>query len=159
MKKYIKRFEPIDFISWESYSFNVTLWDAALYGTQGCGPNVLAMCLGKSPLHYKRKYLKSGLFHSNPAHMNEEWLVSQLESKYNTIEIAESDLLPSEANQVKNSITRYHLLLSVSRFNQKECSYSLIHNNLIFHNSQITPLDRFEFLHRPVESLHILKKK
>lgn len=135
--------KKIDFSKLEKPKVNLTFFPPYYCTLTGCGPCAAALLTGVNPE-------KIHLLNKKRHHFPERLMVSFLKKNGHKIQKLNLTNL-TNSMYVENSINSYHLLLTLQMYTKNQASYAVIHQmKYIIHNFEISKLDNFEFVNRPL---------
>lgn len=146
MEKGIYEAEPTDFSDFETIRFIPHMYDPSLYGLLGCGPTALSLISGINPVDLQFLIDDQGATSEEKV---EEFLKK---NNFNFCKLTLGKLTNSsiENNVVSNVIHPFHVLLLIQMYQKNMASYTVVWNNLIWHNYQVQPFTALELVNRPV---------
>jgi hypothetical protein len=136
-----------NFKDFEVDRFVPYMYDPTLYGIVGCGPAALSLISGVNPTEIA-KMVDERL--SLPPKEIEGFLdVNGF--RYSELTLAKVSNVGIDAdNCLAEVIKPWHVLLLIQLYHKQTASYSVVWNNLIWHNFQIQPLVALELINRPM---------
>lgn len=138
--------DPVNFAAFAVRKFVPHLFTSnnSLLVLTGCGANALGLLTGEKPWKIKYRH-----------HWPDEFLLKFLRKKgWNSHKITKYNVTKSK--KVSWPIDENHIVLFSFCTVRDEASWAVLHNNLIYHNFEITVCRPMEFLNRPILSAYVL---
>jgi hypothetical protein len=139
------KYTEIDFRAFAVRRFTPHLFKSMVYGLAGCGATALGLLTGVSPL--------SIMPHT---HWSDDFMLSFLRKrKFTVVELTVRNLTTEHC--FRYPIQDHHVLLIRTKVIKNEATWSVLHDEILYHNFEMTPLPKYEFLNHPLLALYILK--
>lgn len=144
----------IDFTKYSVDKFPLHLWDNTIYKYVSCGANALGLLTGFDPINLDTSHNK--IYKSD--HYSDDFMINLLRvEKFQVIKLTKANL--TNPPQIGYPIKSNHILLVSQLFAKQIASWSVLWNDLIFHNFEVKKLMPFDFLNWPILSAYVLFKK
>lgn len=138
---------PTDFTKFDTIKFVPHMYDPSIFGISGCGPSALSLISGMSPKVTTKLQEDDGSLDPN----NVEKFLTENKFTFCKLTLAKLTNSPINAhNQIENVVRPYHVLLLIQLYQKNIASYTVVWNNLIWHNFSIQPLTPLELVNRPI---------
>lgn len=140
--------KPTNFKDFVVDKFVPHMYDPAIYGLVGCGPAALALISGISPWTIGKTLVDE---RNSLSEENAEAFLDLHGFRYSELTLAKlSNTVIDSDNVLTEVVKPWHVLLLIQLYHKQTASYSVIWNNLIWHNFVVQPLHALEFVNRPI---------
>ena len=123
-------------------------FDKVTYGATGCGANALSLLIGSNPKSFLKKH----------GHYSDSFMTKELrKAGYKVFEVNKSNLTRGKYPALQ--LDDRHLILFSSLMNKGNASWTVTHNNYLYHNFEIFSSNFWTMMNNPVCSMYVLYKK
>jgi len=123
-------------------------FDKINHGEIGCGANALALLIGSNPKDFQKR----------AAHYSDAFMLRELrKAGYKVFEVNKSNL--TRKKYPTTQLDDRHLILFSSLVNKGNASWTVTHNNYLYHNFEIFSSNFWTMMNNPVCSMYVLYKK
>lgn len=138
---------PTNFNEFAVDRFVPHMYDPSVYGLVGCGPSALSLISGINP--YKLDKMVDERMSLPPT--KAEQFLEENGFQYSSLTLAKlTNAQIDDNNCLVEVVKPWHVLLLVQLYHKQTASYSVVWNNLIWHNFNVQPLHALEFVNRPI---------
>lgn len=144
---------PIDFEKLGTYCFTPSIYSKDLFSLYGCGSLAAAFICGDKP----QDILKAN---RNRPHFSEKFMVNYLKKKkYKVVPLFKNVYKNKKFDQFVERIKPYHVILASIRLDERNASWVVINNSLIWHNMTAIKLKELDTFNYPIIDCYVVFHK
>ena len=140
--------KPTNFKDFVVAKFVPHMYDPSVYGLAGCGPAALSLISGINPWDIGKSLVDE---RNSLSEKNAELFLNSHGFRFSELTLAKlSNTQIDEENVLVEVIKPWNVLLLIQLYHKQTASYSVVWNNLIWHNFVVQPLNALELVNRPI---------
>ncbi|MEK6881024.1 MAG: hypothetical protein AABY22_15505 [Nanoarchaeota archaeon] len=142
--------KKIDFEKLGTYCFTPSIYSKDIFSLYGCGSLATAFICGDNP----SKILKAN---RNRSHFSEKFIVNYLKKKnYQVIPLLKNVYKNKKFETFTERVKDYHVILASIRLDERQASWIVINNGLIWHNMEASKLKELDAFNFPIIDCYIV---